>query len=214
MLIFIAVFNFGCSAGPTENAVNDNPAGPEGPPAADSLNDGKNGSEGEVNRRDFDSTTRFAAEEATFNGISVRTTQEELIAHLGEPLEIIEKPLDSALNTSTYVYEGVEYIFEGESNTVSYIIVTDAQLEYGPRNIRIGESLEDVLSRFPQEQDYRTHPNNCFYGETTYLEKGGAVYPDENGSVIIVVPQEVLPFMKIHFQDGVVSRYIIYGTTT
>jgi len=172
--------------------------------------------EDELDKRVFDSNTRFAAEEATFNGISVYTTKKQLLDKLGEPFEIIEDPGEFYLPTSTYVYGGVEYVFEGDGDTVAYIMVTHYQWKYGPRNIRIGEDFEDVLARFPQEQDYRTHPESCFYGETTYLNEGGAVYSDYEGNIdqIIIVPKETLPFMKIYFKDNKVSAYVIYGTTT
>lgn len=170
----------------------------------------------DFDERDFDPNTRFAAVEATFNGISISTTKKQLINKLGEPFEIIEDPGEFYLPTTTYVYGGVEYVFEGDQDTVAYIMITHYQWKYGPRNIRIGENFEDVLARFPQEQDYKTHPESCFYGETTYHNEGGAVYLDYEGNVdqIIVVTKEVLPFMKIYFKDNRVSSYVIYGSTT
>lgn len=170
----------------------------------------------EPEERTFDPQARFTADEASFDGITTRTTKTELLAKLGEPWEIIEKPTDVSIGTTTYLYAGVEYVFEEGSNTVSYIRVTNFQWKYGPRNLRIGESFEDVLKRFPQEQDYKTHPNSCFYGENTYMEEGGAVSHNTDGSIshITVVPKDVLPFLKIYFQDGAVSKYHILDATT
>ncbi len=172
--------------------------------------------EDELDKRVFDPNTRFAAEEATFNGISVYTTKKQLLDKLGEPFEIVEDSGEFYLPTTTYVYGGVEYLFEGDEDTVASILVTHYQWKYGPRNIRLGEDFEDVLARFPQEQDYKTHPENCFYGETTYLNEGGAVYLDYEGNIdqMIIVPKDVLPFMKVYFKDNKVSGYVIYGTTT
>lgn len=210
LLLLLAV-SFGCAPKLAEEAKNP-PADPgpsvsepapnaEKPPVAD--------------ERDFDANARFAALEATFNGISVETTQEELVAKLGEPVQIVELPLDTDINRSIYVYEGVEFYFRGDSSTVGDILVNGRNLPAGPRNIRVGDSFEEVLSRFPQEQDYKTHPNGCFYGEDTYMQEGGAVYGIGGDELqITVVPKEVLPFMKIYFQDGIVDHYVIYGETT
>lgn len=172
--------------------------------------------EDELDKKTFDPSSRFSADEATFNSITLYTSKKELVKKLGEPFDIIEEDGEAYLPSTSYVYAGVEYVFEGDSDTVTYIMVTNYQWKYGPRNIRIGDSFEDVLARFPQEQDYKTHPESCFYGETTYHNEGGAVYLDYDGNVdhIILVTKEVLPFMKIYFKDNKVSNYVIYGSTT
>lgn len=169
-----------------------------------------------LDKRNFDPNTRFAADEATFNGISTTTTKKQLIAKLGEPFEILVDDGKIYLPATTYIYAGVEYVFEGESETISHIVVTNFQQKHGPRNIRIGDDFEDVLARFPQEQDYKTHPESCFYGETTYNNESGAVYTDFEGNIdhITLVTKDVIPFVKIHFQNNLVASYAIYGSTT
>jgi hypothetical protein len=82
----------------------------------------------------------------------------------------------------------------------------------GPRKICVGDSFEEVLAKFPEEQDWRTSENGLFYGQMIkdqYTAHGHA-YEFNDTKRITLAPSEGLPFIQIDFKNDILTEYRIY----
>lgn len=160
--------------------------------------------------------THLSAEEIVYNGIGYETTETELVDKLGKPLKTEDESMGEGMGYTKYFYEDAEYHFfydqlSSTQHIISYIKVNKADAKEGPRGLKIGDTLEQVLAKYPQEKDWQTDVNGSFYGEDTYFGDAGAVYKDENGSpnLVILTPIDVVPFMRIDITENKVSSYTL-----
>jgi hypothetical protein len=156
----------------------------------------------------------FSQEEAQYNGIKIDSTVEELINILGQPDEIFDViGLGDERDYTAYRYGETEYralIYpngEYPNDIISYINIRETEAGAAPRGICIGDSFEEVLSKFPQEYDYTTDEFRRIYGVRTSSGAGGMV--DRSDSSIILTTKKVEPFMRIYFEDNKVVSIII-----
>lgn len=153
----------------------------------------------------------FTASEASFNGIEVyKTTVDQMIKILGEPDKIENR--DNGYPETIYFFDHVQYIAPGKSNRISTIVITEQTEVDSPRNIKIGDNLENVMSQFPYEQDPEKNGDALFYG--TWDGQKGSLYEEilQDGTVIkeIIVTSELIdPFVIIKFKDDLVYEIVI-----
>ena len=77
----------------------------------------------------------------------------------------------------------------------------------------MGDSFVDVMNKFPQERDYLTDEEDCFYGVFDYLGSSfGRVSEHDFGDPTVVLVAEDFSIFKIHFEYGVVSWMQIFFT--
>lgn len=145
--------------------------------------------------------TYLKASELVVNGIGAGTTREQLVAKLGEPLSMETDELGGI----SYDYGNVMFFFF-DSDTVTSVNV-NSKAGQTPRGIQAGDAFDEVIQKFPRENDYRTSPGNSFYGTA---DMGGHSYGyilDEGdyGDPTMIVVTERGTFLKVHFQNGAVD---------
>lgn len=109
----------------------------------------------------------------------------------------------------------VTYTYRMEETILSVTI--DAPLESSSlRGIKVGDTLESVLNKFPQQKNWESDPNGFFYGEFTENEdekiKGHGSISGGNGTVrlLTLVPYGVFPFVQMKIIDDKVSYIKIF----
>lgn len=179
----------------------------------------------------YDASSYLVWEELSFAGVPLFITEGELIDHMGSDYmtqsgmhvwgarEYYYPGVDFGVDqyhaneesTSYYEKDGVHYI-----NYVSTIYVYVRSNLPSPRGIRVGDSFEDVMAKFPQEKNYLEDEYGCFYGEYVYLSDFGRVYGnygrvlEQDGRREIWIATAEMPFMKLYFdhQNNLCSYYI------
>ena len=110
---------------------------------------------------------KIISEDIDLFGLTDQTMQEDLVRILGEPEEIVPSPLEQ-WDRETYVYNNMRFTFIKTLNDEPFTQpglylaeFTRDDLTY-PRGIKLGDSLYDVVAKFPQERDYRSE---AMYGD-------------------------------------------------
>lgn len=112
------------------------------------------------------------AEEVTTLSLKAGMDENDIINTLGEPEEIEFKNEDG-FNKKIYVYDGVritflkEYLDEPYMDEIWSAEITDPDAVF-PRDIKIGDSLESILKKFPQERDKDYRLDGKVYGDGMY----------------------------------------------
>lgn len=88
-----------------------------------------------------------------------------------------------------------------------------------PRDIKVGDTFESVLLKFPRERQYSEDEYGYFYGDAYTWENGVpsgcvSVSYDDDEKIMIRLTAGLWegPVMTIYFADGVVERLRYYGT--
>ena len=122
--------------------------------------------------------------ELAYRGLILgETTVQEFLYALGEPLdmnrrEITEFPYEG-LVFFDYIYDGARYIFDDENPQVLFRMSFSEYTDYPtPRGINIGDTLEDIVSKFPNERNKLNQNRNIW----DYLEVGEDVIPPLYGA--------------------------------
>ena len=176
---------------------------------------------------DFPKPDYYEAVEASYGVINMTSTAQDVMDAFGEPLKT-DLPLNGIITegdefreyymeyqwNTYYFVPGGDYIPNYSNFRISSILVADSAKAMN-RDIRIGDSLYDVMKKFPIDKDWLSDPNNCFYGENTYDSFGGACFTYEEGGktydTVVLVPYEYTPYVKYEFIDKVmVSALIVY----
>lgn len=110
---------------------------------------------------------------------------------------------------TTYCDDNIEYVYYDwfESKTPEVIAVYGTY--EGPRGIKIGDKFEDVLSKFPQEKDWKKSTFGEFYGtiyETEQWEPVGGIRNEEEKHITLHSKQGG-PFYTIYFKNDIVTHY-------
>jgi outer membrane protein assembly factor BamE (lipoprotein component of BamABCDE complex) len=161
----------------------------------------------------------FQSDEAQYNGIKIPSTStEELLSLLGEPISTDSYSGGSASYVYNYddaTYYAIEMQHEVNGVMVPHIGINTISVRKNvgapsPRNIQIGDSFEDVLNKFPQEKNYLSDPGGYFYGSDVWEEPAGYVSNDSEGIEIIVSAGSYDNALKVYFEDGIVTGYLIF----
>lgn len=163
----------------------------------------------------------LTADEVTVLGLTAETTQEELVQKLGEPKEIVPYT-EEQYEKKAYIYDGMRFTFietlNGEPFSYPGLYLaefTNDDLTY-MRGIKLGDSLYDVVSNFPQELDYRS---GRLYGDKTDKFSAGFaelqtydVLTLERGNYELFISCGWWPTVCINFDDDLKAEsiYIYY----
>lgn len=162
------------------------------------------------------SVSYLIANEITVNGISEKTTREQLIKKLGQPqrIEYEEEGTDEIYN-----YGNVKYSFYSYGEYQQYVQYAEiiGRMNQTPRNIQVGDKFQDVLNKFPQEKDYQKNEYGIFYGDAPSSPEGssfGLVDDtfDYGKPTISLVSEKSRPMLKVHFENGTVKWMQIFYT--
>ena len=146
--------------------------------------------------------------------LSFNSNKDEVIELLGEP-DKVEKYEGPDINTKTLKYPQIEIHIECLNFNI-YGIITESPEVYAPRNIQVGDSLESVIDKFPNEDNpvelvsgdratfsggkYSRDPIETNYRKVLYgdlgengeglcqytYEKSGGIYYDENKEPLLI----------------------------
>ncbi len=156
--------------------------------------------------------TYFSPDEAMIGKADIaETTIDELIELYGEPDENLV--FNNFGESYTLIQYGhVKFSFkhsslEGRLISANIGGETDMQL---PRDIQVGDSLESVMAKFPQEREYNGESIFHFYGDMLDNSAGGTLYKDSDcKSHITVMSENVDPYMNLFFiGDELTEIYI------
>lgn len=124
-----------------------------------------------------------------------------------------------------YISDSFEFYFPFDSidkNPAFITVLKDGNGQFtGPRDISVGDTFDETLAKFPQDNDWETNSAGCFYGDTSYDDsrnefEGGAVFKDLNGNIdqMVLTTRLLTPFLKIYFKDNVIINYVIVQRLT
>lgn len=130
--------------------------------------------------------------------------------------EGLEKEVIESGDLTIYSNQVLTYTYFDWFNTLTPAVVDVFGDVPGPRGIRVGDSFEQVLALFPQDKDWKSDPHGFFYGdiENEYdpLEYAltGYVREYEAGKEISLVVEGGFPFLRIFFEDDIMTHYTFY----
>ena len=154
----------------------------------------------------------FTVEEAKYNGIIPgQTSVAELLELLGEP-DAIEETADPGM--LFFHYLDASY-FVDDVTVFSITIHRNSEAAM-PRNIMIGDRFEEVIRRFPQEHNFHEPAaDGIYYLYGQDIDSGEPVVflnRNEDGVFYeLIAISEEWPFIRISFNNGVVSSVSIYA---
>ncbi|WDV48141.1 hypothetical protein PV797_10685 [Clostridiaceae bacterium M8S5] len=125
--------------------------------------------------------------------------------------EDFKKKDDEPEGWTTYCDDGVEYLYYDWFESKTPEVITVYGKHEGPRGIKIGDKFEEVLSKFPQEKDWKKSDYGEFYGtiyDTDQWEPTGNVgIRNEEEKHITLHSKQGGPFFTIYFRNNIVSQY-------
>lgn len=127
----------------------------------------------------------------------------------------LKKEVNDLGGETYFSNELVEYIYFDYFEEKTPAIVDVFGECVGPRGNNIGDTFDDVMAMFPQDEDWRSNAHGVFYGQfDKYKERTigftGYVSTDENGDKDITLTTDKSLWMRIFFQGDVVTHYTIY----
>lgn len=87
----------------------------------------------------------------------------------------------------------------------------------GPRNIQVGDTLSQILEKFPAEREWKNSSSGVFYGqydsdaETNGMSGRVDVYEFRKKELTILTEDSV-PYLRVYFENDIVTNYSIYLT--
>ena len=153
--------------------------------------------------------------ETSIAGVRLLSTDAEVRDALGSPSHSDSYYSDflDGYELKLYYPFGEFTFFEDEEMFSLYQVeISNSERAGGPRNIRLGDSTDDVLRKFPdhdnpmEEQTYRDGYYRVLYGEYEHLQEYGVVLYNSNEE-----PQEILFStedhygFKVYLENGFVS---------
>lgn len=166
------------------------------------------------------STGEFSYEETQF---VFDMTEDDVVALYGEPTEREDYLLFESENASQFSYGDTVFQIAYQDNadgTKSYVFeatIADDKL-VAPRNVKIGDSMEDVIAKFPANNnperfdmdDDSGHTYQLLYGEFVYMSPCGLVEYDGDTPVAVSYYSEGVR-LSYNITDGKVNsvRYTV-----
>lgn len=169
-----------------------------------------------------DTIPPFSIEECVLEKVRIGETK---VSELAEAIGVTESELESEAEEiwNHFHYDDVTFTSnprEGSDKFIDSITITGDVVWKTPRNIKVGDTFESVLLKFPRERQYAEDPDGYFYGDVRGYESNvpsGYVSTELRGYVeteykIIVLTTSgwADPFMKIYFHNDTVTE-IFYG---
>jgi|GEM_PF-2456940 len=133
-----------------------------------------------------------------------------------EKLKSIEMDVNEPAAVTTYRDEEIHYVFMDRFTAIktpsSVSVYGDVP---GPRGIRPGDSFNDVLALFTQEDTWKSKEGGLFFGKFDSKERavGGTGYVsvyEDGKKEITLISETTIPFFRIFFEDDVVTHYTIF----
>lgn len=165
---------------------------------------------------------KLTADEVDLLGLTNKTTSEDLVQMFGEPREIVASSYMGDIGIETYVYDNMRFTFIRTvyDQPVNYNGIYVAQFKKDdltyPRGIKLGDSLFDVVAKFPQDRDYRSEvmygnhwdKYNAFFAKLLDYD----TFTQEHGNYTLLICCNWWPTVCINFDDDLKTEsvYIYY----
>ncbi|MDQ6420815.1 stalk domain-containing protein [Paenibacillus sp. LHD-117] len=133
-----------------------------------------------------------------------------------EKLGSFEKVVNEPGAETTYRDEDIRYIFMDRFSAITTPSVIEVYGDVpGPRGIRVGDSFDEVLALFTQDDVWKSNELGLFFGQFDSKESpiGGTGYVSvfENGQKeITLISEDIIPFFRIFMKDDVVTHYTFF----
>lgn len=133
-----------------------------------------------------------------------------------EATHSFEKVVNEAAGETSYQNDEIRYTFFDHNKAITTPAVIDVYGDIpGPRGIRVGDSFDDVLSLFTQDDAWMDNESGIFNGQFDSNERpiGGTGYVTlrENGVKEITLTSEaVVPFARLFFKDDILTHYTFF----
>lgn len=112
---------------------------------------------------------------------------------------------DGDLEEAVYFYNDlIKYVFTDKENPSAIIVEGEVD---GIRDIRVGDTFESVLSKFPQEMDWTANENGEFYNVDGNV---GSVSGPTTERRITIRTDDGFPFIQYYFKYGKLQKYSIF----
>ncbi|NIK80588.1 hypothetical protein FHS15_005779 [Paenibacillus castaneae] len=135
----------------------------------------------------------------------------EQMAELG-----LKKEVNDLGGETYFSNDVVKYIYFDARSIETTPAVVDVFGDHpGPRGIRVGDTFEEVMALFPQNENWKSNANGVFYGqydpdaEQDTWGPSGYVTQD-NGNREISILTDVYPFVRLFFKDDVLTHYTFF----
>lgn len=127
----------------------------------------------------------------------------------------LKKEVNDGAGETNYSNEIVKYTYFDYFEEATPAVVHVFGDHPGPRGISVGDTFDEVMSLFPQNEDWKTNSYGVFYGQFDKYKEypiglTGYVRTDDNGDKAITFTTENSPWMRIFFQGDEVKNYTIY----
>ena len=165
---------------------------------------------------------KMISEDVDLFGLSDKTMREDLVRIFGEPKEVTKVGDVSGYEKTIYVYDDMRFTFidalYGEPFSHPDLYVAEFRrddLTY-PGGVKLGDSLYDVVAKFPQERDYRSE---AMYGDPMDKYTTGFArlldydtFTQEHGNYTLLICCGWWPTVCVNFDDDLKTEsvYIYY----
>ena len=148
-------------------------------------------------------------------GVRLGMPEETVLTILGEPEETIITfcgALDENIKTLHYAFGALHFF---EDQLLSFEIHTVGA--DGPRGIQVGDTIQSVIDKFPNEQKPVDGENprkatKTLYGSTMHGQAGGRIYYE--AYEIIYVDGDYGVALRVEIENGAVSRFRCFFAVT
>jgi hypothetical protein len=162
---------------------------------------------------------RFDVDDLDMIGLSIsRHKEDDIILRFGNPIETTEVHEEYGMDYSDWkylVYEGftatvANYDYENDDFILNQLEIYGHGIS-GPRGIEIGDSVDDVLKHFPNENQIEIIPEGTqfLYG-SEYAHKGMIDYDDHNEISLISFVHYIDTSYFAAFDLGVENERVVY----
>ncbi|MGO4699426.1 hypothetical protein AB4Z50_34865 [Paenibacillus sp. 2TAB26] len=130
----------------------------------------------------------------------------------------LNKEVNDSGGETYFSNDVVKYIYFDARSVETTPAVIDVFGDHpGPRGVRVGDTFENVMSLFPQNEDWRINANGVFYGkynpdaaQDTWGSSGYVITQDDGSREVSIITEDVYPFVRFFLKDDVLTHFTFF----